>query len=208
MPTFGWRMASSLTDSTAGNLPVELSSFVGRERELAGIRRLLSTAHVITVTGPGGIGKSRLALRAAHGLERHFPDGVWLVELAELDSPDLLAYALARVLGLSERPSEEIDDVLAAHLRERRALLVLDNCEHLVDACRPLVTALVSECERVRILCTSRERLDVTGEAVVAVSALDVPEDGGQLLSRRAGRGGSGRLAGRPGGCDRLRILR
>ena len=165
----------------AGNLPVELSSFVGRERELAGIRRLLSTAHVITVTGPGGIGKSRLALRAAHGLERHFPDGVWLVELAELDSPDLLAYALARVLSLSERVSEEIDDVLAAHLRERRALLVLDNCEHLVDACRPWVTALVSECERVRILCTSRERLDVTGEAVVAVSALDVPEDGGQL---------------------------
>ena len=181
MPTFGWRMASSLTDSTAGNLPVELSSFVGRARELSGVRRLLSTAHVITLTGPGGIGKSRLALRAAHGLGRHFPDGVWLVELAEVDTPDLLPYALARAIDVYERPSDEIGDALAAHLQQRRALLVLDNCEHLVDACRTLVTAVVSECEQVRIVCTSRERLDVPGEAVVALSALDVPDDRGQL---------------------------
>ena len=181
-------MADALTQASTGNLPVELTSFVGRERELSGVRRLLSTAHSITLTGPGGIGKSRLALRAAHSLGRHFPDGVWLVELAELDSPELLSYAVARAIGVYERPSDEIDDALAAHLRERRALVVLDNCEHLVDACRSLVTSVVSECERVRILCTSRERLQVPGEAVVAVSALDVPEDGGELSVSTLGR--------------------
>ena len=166
---------------TAGNLPVELSSFVGRAAELSEIRKLLSTAHVITLAGPGGIGKSRLALRAAHKLGRHFPDGVWLVELAELDGPDLLAYALAGSMRVQERRDGAIEDALMAHLRERRLLVVLDNCEHLLDACRRWVASVVSECERVRILCTSRERLDVPGEAVVAVSALDVPADGDQV---------------------------
>ena len=114
------------------------------------MRRLMPSACVMTLAGPGG-SQERLALRAAHSLGRHFPDGVWLVELAELDSPDLLSYAVARAIGVYERPSDEIDDALAAHLRERRALVVLDNCEHLVDACRSLVTSVVSECERVRI---------------------------------------------------------
>ncbi len=167
--------------SVAGNLPVELSSFVGRGRELSEVRRLLSSAHMITLTGPGGIGKSRLALRAAHRLERSFPDGVWMVELAELDSPDLLPYALAGSLGVYEGRGDDINEALAAYLHERRLLLVLDNCEHLLDACRRFVTSVVSECERLRILCTSRERLDVPGEAVVALSALDVPVDGERL---------------------------
>ena len=168
--------------STAGNLPVELSSFVGRGRELTEVRRLLSIARVITLTGPGGIGKSRVALRAAHRLGRHFPDGVWLVELAELDSPDLLPYALARSLRVQERrDAGGIDDALMAHLRDRRLLLALDNCEHLIDACRLLVASVASECERVRVLCTSRERLGVPGEAVVVLSPLDVPANGERL---------------------------
>jgi predicted ATPase/DNA-binding CsgD family transcriptional regulator len=171
-------MTTAVVKSVAGNLPVELSSFVGRDRELNEVRRLLSSAHVITLTGPGGIGKSRLALRAARRLERSFPDGVWMVELAELDTPDLLPYALARAIGVYERSSDDINAALAAHLRERRLLLVLDNCEHLLDACRRLVASVASECERVRIVCTSRERLDVPGEAVVALSALDLPMDG------------------------------
>jgi non-specific serine/threonine protein kinase len=170
-------MASTRTHVTAGNLPVEVSSFVGRARELTEVKRLLSVAHVITLTGPGGIGKSRLALRAARKLERHFPDGVWLVELAELEAPDLLAYALARSISVQERRDGAIDDALLAYLRERRLLLVLDNCEHLLDACRRLVSSVVSNCERTRILCTSRERLGVPGEAVVLLSALDVPAD-------------------------------
>ena len=163
------------------NLPAELSSFVGRAGELAEIRRRLQDARVITLTGPGGVGKSRLALCAARKLGRHFPDAVWWVELADLESPDLLADAVARAMRVQEQRNSAIDEALIAQLRERRLLLVLDNCEHLLDACRQLVSSVVSECERVRILCTSRERLDVDGEAVVALSALDVPADGKRL---------------------------
>jgi predicted ATPase/DNA-binding CsgD family transcriptional regulator len=174
-------MATGLKHSTAGNLPGELSSFVGRGRELAEVKRLLPSARVITLTGPGGIGKSRLALRAARRLGRHFPDGVWWVELAELDDPDLLPYALARAMRVQERLGDAIDEALMAHLRERRLLLVLDNCEHLLDACRQLVASVVSQCERARFLCTSRERLEAPGEALVVLSALDVPANGERL---------------------------
>jgi non-specific serine/threonine protein kinase len=168
-------MASELKQSTSSNLPVELTSFVGRGRELSEIKRLLAVARAITLTGAGGIGKSRLALRAAHKLGRRFPDGVWLVELAELEGPELLPYALARSTRVQERRNDTIEAALMAHFRERRLLLVLDNCEHLLGACRRLVASVVSECERVRILCTSRQRLGVPGEAVVVLSALDVP---------------------------------
>ncbi|HZE04922.1 MAG TPA: LuxR C-terminal-related transcriptional regulator [Solirubrobacteraceae bacterium] len=180
-------MAIELKQPAPGNLPGELSSFVGRARELSEIKRLLSVARVITVTGPGGIGKTRLALRAARRLGRHFPDGVWWVELGEVESPELLAYAVAGSMRVQERPGEGLDETLLAHLRERRVLLVLDNCEHLLDACRRLVAPVMSECERVRILCTSRERLGVSGEAVVTLSALEVPGDG----DREPGMGGA-----------------
>jgi predicted ATPase/DNA-binding CsgD family transcriptional regulator len=156
-------------------VPVELTSFVGRARELAEVKRLLAAARVVTLTGPGGIGKSRLALRAAHQLGRHFPQGVWLAELAGLDGPDLVPDALARSLGVYERPEDSIRDALVAHLRDRRLLVVMDNCEHLLPACRELVTALVSACDGVRVLCTSRERLGVPGEATVVLSALELP---------------------------------
>ena len=109
-----------------------------------------------------------------------------MVELAELDSPDLLPYALAGSLGVHEGRGDDIHEALAAYLQERRLLLVLDNCEHLLDACRGLVSFVVSECERVRVLCTSRERLEVPGEAVVALSALDVPVDAGRLSAAAA----------------------
>ena len=163
--------------SVASGLPAELSSFVGRSVELSEIRRLLGVAHAITVTGPGGIGKTRLAVRAARKLARHFPDGVAFVELVEVEGSEQVPYALARSLRVQERRGEAIEDAVIAHLGEQRVLLVLDNCEHVVDACRRLVAAVVSRCERVRVLSTSRERLDVPGEAVVALSALEVPAD-------------------------------
>jgi predicted ATPase/DNA-binding CsgD family transcriptional regulator len=163
-------------------VPVELSSFVGRARELAEVKRLLAAARVVTLTGPGGIGKSRLALRAAHQLGRHFPDGVWMVELAGLDGPDLVPYALARSMGVYDRPEDSIQDVLVDHLRDRRVLLVLDNCEHLLDSCRELVTAVVSGCAAVRVLCTSRERLGIPGEATVVLSALELPATDARVL--------------------------
>jgi non-specific serine/threonine protein kinase len=173
--------AGSRPQSVAGRLPVELSSFVGRSVELSEIRRLLQAAHAITLTGPGGIGKTRLAVRAARKLARHFPDGVAFIELADVEGPDQVPYALARSLRVQERRGEAIKDAVIAHLGEQRVLLVLDNCEHVVDACRRLVASVVSRCERVRVLATSRERLDVPGEAVVALSALEFPPDGQAL---------------------------
>src|SRR4051794_33030108 len=140
--------------SPPGNLPVELSSFVGRARELFAVKRLLQDAHAITVTGPGGIGKTRLALRAGRKFARQFPDGVWLVELAELETPELVAYAFAHAMRVQERPGEAVEDALIAHLRQRRLLVVLDNCEDLHDACRRVGGARGSGGERVRGLCT------------------------------------------------------
>src|SRR3954462_12936520 len=118
----------------AGNIPVELSSFVGRDRELREIKRLLQDAHAITVTGPGGIGKTRLALRAGRKFARHFPDGVWLVEVAVLETPELVAYAFAHAMRLPERPGEAIEDALIAHLRDRRLLGVVGKREDLPPA--------------------------------------------------------------------------
>jgi predicted ATPase/DNA-binding CsgD family transcriptional regulator len=160
---------------TRGNLPVELSSFVGRGRELSEIRKLLPVTHVVTLTGPGGIGKSRLALHAAHELGRHFRDGVWLVELAGLDAPEVVPDAVAQALSVHEQPDRAVEETLVAHLQGRDLLLVLDSCEHLAPACRALVGRIVSGCEAVRVLCTSRQRLGVAGEAVVVVSGLEIP---------------------------------
>ena len=173
--TIGPAIARGRTNSLPGNLPVELTSFVGRTRELLEIRRLLAVAHTVTLTGLGGIGKTRLALRAAHQLARHFPDGVWWVELGELETGDLVVDALAHALEVSERPGAGVEASVLAHLRDRRPLIVFDNCEHLVDACRALVSTLVSRNENVRVLCTSRQRLGVPGESIVVVSPLAVP---------------------------------
>ena len=172
--------------SSPGSLPVELSSFVGRGLELSEVKRLLQVAHAITLTGPGGIGKTRLAVRSARRLARHFPDGVRFVELAEVDAPDLVAYAVARSLHVQERRGEAIEEAVIAHLGERRILLVLDNCEHLLDACRHVVASLISQCERIRVLSTSRERLDIRGEAVVALAPLRADDEALELLTDRA----------------------
>jgi predicted ATPase/DNA-binding CsgD family transcriptional regulator len=158
-----------------GNLPVELNSFVGRDAELLEVRRLLAVTHTVTLTGPGGIGKSRLALRAAGELGRHFSDGGWLVKVAALESAELLRTALAHSLGVYERGDVGIEAALLDHLQPRRLLMVLDNCDSLLEACRELVESIVSRCEGVRVLCTTRQRLGVPGEAVVVVAPLGVP---------------------------------
>jgi predicted ATPase/DNA-binding CsgD family transcriptional regulator len=174
-------MARTRRYSTPGNLPVELSSFVGRRAELLEIRRLLAVTHTVTLTGPGGIGKSRLAVHAGDDLGRYFRDGVWLVELGEPDSPERLPEALAHALKVYERPGDAIDDALLGHLRERRLLFLLDNCEGSLEACSELVSTIVSRCPEVRFVCTSRQRLGVPGEAVVLLSPLEVPVAAEQL---------------------------
>jgi predicted ATPase/DNA-binding CsgD family transcriptional regulator len=177
----GYHRLAVAASTAHGNLQVELSSFVGRNAELLEIRRLVAVTHTVTLTGPGGIGKSRLAMHAGDGLGRHFPDGVWLVELGELDSPERLQQALANTLKVYEQPGGTIDDAVVGHLRERRLLLLLDECEGTLDACCELVSAIVSRCPDVRFICTSRQRLGVPGEAVVLLTPLEVPAPTNQL---------------------------
>jgi predicted ATPase/DNA-binding CsgD family transcriptional regulator len=158
------------------NLPSQLSSFIGREREIATANRLLHQTRLLTLTGPGGCGKTRLALAVAERLVRRYPDGAWLVELAPVSDPDLVPQEVAAALDLREAPGRPLTATLAAYLRTRRMLLVLDNCEHLVAACAGLAHALLAACPGLRILATSREALHVTGETTWTVPPLAVPE--------------------------------
>jgi predicted ATPase/class 3 adenylate cyclase len=163
------------------NLPLQLTSFVGRERELAEVGRLLAAGRLVTLTGPGGTGKTRLALRAAaDALEGH-PDGVWVAELAALADPALVPQAVAAAVGVREEPGRPLLATLTAALASRRVLLVPDNCEHLLAACARLADALLRACPHVRLLCTSREALGIAGEAVWRVPSLAVPGDAAVL---------------------------
>jgi non-specific serine/threonine protein kinase len=160
------------------NLPLQLTSFVGRQREIAEITRLLEGTRLLTLTGPGGVGKTRLALQAAAELPDRYPHGVWLVELAPLADPALVAGAVARGLGLREEPGRPILTTLVDALRPRSLLLLLDNCEHLIAACAQLAHALLRACPQVQILATSREALSTAGESVWPVAALSTPDPG------------------------------
>ncbi|WP_435244065.1 ATP-binding protein [Streptomyces sioyaensis] len=160
------------------HLPADVTSFVGRRRQIADTKRLLSETRLVTLTGPGGVGKTRLALHVATAKRRSFHDGACLIELAELRDPALLAYAAAEKLGLhmSARP---VIDTIIEHLAPREVLLVLDNCEHLVQDCALFVDALLRGCPKVRILATSRQSLGVNGETTLTVPPLPVPEPDG-----------------------------
>ena len=157
------------------NLPVPITSFVGREREMAGVKRALAMTRLLTLTGAGGAGKTRLALEMARDLVSSYPDGVWLVELAPLTEPGLVAQEVANVLGVQERPGEPPTDVLVEALAAKEMLLVLDNCEHAVEEVARLVDTLLASCPRLRVLSTSRESLAVPGEVNLAVPPLSLP---------------------------------
>jgi transcriptional regulator with XRE-family HTH domain len=158
------------------NLPATLTSFVGRARELASVEARLATARLLTLTGVGGCGKTRLALEVARAMLEAFPDGVWLVELAPLEDPAQVPRAVAAVLGVREHGSHTLLATLALRLRERRLLLVLDNSEHLLQACAETVGAIVRACPTVHVLATSRESLGLTGEVAWRVPSLAVPD--------------------------------
>ncbi len=158
------------------NLPAELSSFLGRERELTELGRLLDTTRLLTLTGTGGVGKTRLALRLAHGVLGNSFDAVWLVELAALTDPTLVTPAVAQAVGVREEPGRTLLATLVTALGYGRVLLVLDNCEHLLDACASLAESLLLACPDLRILATSREPLGVTGEVAWRVPSLALPE--------------------------------
>jgi predicted ATPase/DNA-binding CsgD family transcriptional regulator len=158
------------------NLPLELSSFVGREKELAEVGRQLGGNRLLTLTGSGGCGKTRLALAAGTDLVEGFEDGVWLVELAPLVDPSLVPQAVASALGLREQPGRSPAEALSRYLGSKNVLLVLDNCEHLVEACAALAEELLRFCPRLRVLATSREALGITGEVAWPVPPLSLPD--------------------------------
>ena len=162
--------------TVSSNLPPALTSFIGRVREQDTLRQLLQETRLLTLTGAGGCGKTRLALQVAGGLLERYPDGVWLVELATVTSPELVAVAVATALGIKEDPGRTILATLIDFLASRQFLLILDNCEHLVDACATLASTLLQTCSQVRILATSREGLDVAGETIYLVPSLEVPD--------------------------------
>jgi len=186
----GWREAMNSVASVTGvipptgNLPAALTSFVGRREEIAGVRQLLGSTRLLTLTGVGGLGKTRLALEAAGVSRKAFADGVWLVDLAPVRDPSAVPGTVARALGLPDLGPQPVLEQLAEHLAGRWALLVLDNCEHLVDACAELAAELLSAAAQVRVLATSRQTLGVTGEHVFTVPPL-TPEDAAELLRDR-----------------------
>jgi non-specific serine/threonine protein kinase len=161
------------------NLTEPLTSFIGREQELADLQKLLAEHRLLTLTGAGGVGKTRLALRVATlALTNGFRDGVWLIELASLSDPDLVPQAVASVLGLKDVRGTSLTERLGQHLESKRLLLVLDNAEHLVAACADLTEHLLRQCPQLIVLATSRERLGVPGEMTYRVPSLSTPEPG------------------------------
>ncbi len=163
-------------DSRPNNLPRQLTTFVGREREIREAKQVLETAPLVTFTGPGGVGKTRLAVELAGEMLDEFPEGMWFVDLGPLTEPSFVAPAVAQAVGVMHAPGQPILDTIIEYLHGRRVLLVLDNCEHLLDEAARTVDALLRSCGSLRVLATSREGLAIDGEAVFPVPSLSVPD--------------------------------
>ncbi len=178
-PALGWELERHplpIGSANKHNLPVQLTSFIGRNRELTEIKRLLAEARLVTLSGPAGVGKTRLAVHAAQELIAEYPDGVWQVELAAITDPALVMQSVALVLGLREWPGEPLADALGTYLRDKRLLLVLDNCEHLLESVSSFTQNILKAGSDVRILTTSRERLSIIGERILRIDPLPTPD--------------------------------
>lgn len=163
-------------ENLPNNLPTQLTSFVGREKELADVRKLLQNTHMLTLIGPGGTGKTRLSIQAASELLDQYPDGIWFVELAPILDPLLVAHTTAIAIGLRDEPQRPVIDMLCDYLHEKKMLLILDNCEHLVDACARMADRILHAAPNTRILGTSREALGIGGEVTYRVPSLGLPD--------------------------------
>src|SRR5215472_117230 len=159
------------------NLPAQVSSFIGREAELAAVRALVGGSRLVTLTGAGGAGKTRLGLQVAAGLADGAGDGVWFADLAPLADPDLVAVTVADVLGVRQEPGRPVLDTLVEAVGWRGLLVLLDNCEHLISACAKLADALLRGCPSLALLATSREPLGIDGERVYRVPSMGTPAD-------------------------------
>ena len=201
--------AGVLSDSSVqGNLPRRLTRFVGREREVEDTARLLREQRLLTITGAGGCGKSRLSLELAERLRDSLPDGAWLVELASLADPARLASSVNAVLGVPQDANSQALDTLIAFVREKRMLLILDNCEHFLDPCAHLAARVLAACPNVRLLATSRETLRVEGGSTFVLPPLGLPPAvravGSAVSSTRSG---AARVEGRVEEADAVELL-
>jgi predicted ATPase/class 3 adenylate cyclase len=158
------------------NLPAQLTSFVGRKKELEDVKKLLHHAHMLTLLGPGGTGKTRLSLQLAGDSLSQYFDGVWFVELAPISDPQLVPRTTAIAIGLREEPQRPVTDMLCDYLREKRMLIILDNCEHLVEACAQMADKILRSAPHVRVLTSSREALGIAGEVTYRVPSLRLPD--------------------------------
>ena len=172
----------------AQHLPAQFTSFVGRQAELQDVRRLLDDNRFVTLTGAGGVGKTRLAVQLAGTLVGEFDGGVWLVDLAPITDPELVPGAVIRALGLPDEQGSSTMDILLRFVGDRRMLLVLDNCEHLLDACAALVVGVLGSCPAVTLVATSREPLGVAGEMSWRVPSLSLTDEAIELFADRARR--------------------
>src|SRR6516164_9505437 len=168
------------------NLPAQVSSFIGREAELAAVRALVAASRLVTLTGAGGAGKTRLALQVAAGLLDGAGEGVWFADLAPLTDPDLVARTVADVLGVREEPGRPVLETLVEAVSGRSLLVLLDNCEHVIGACAKLADVLLRSCPNLALLATSREPLGIDGERVYRVPSMGTPADGADAGTIRA----------------------
>jgi len=163
-------------DSFPNNLPLQLTSFIGRGKEIHEVKRELAEHRLVTLTGPGGTGKTRLSLQAAAELLDRFPQGIWFVELAPLSEPELIPQAVLSAIGINERAGISPVELLQDYLRGKRCLIILDNCEHLIEASSGMVSRLLNASPELKILTSSRETLGVKGEAAYPVPSLELPD--------------------------------
>jgi non-specific serine/threonine protein kinase len=170
------QVAHLAASAPRSNLPAPLTTFIGREREIAELTARVQTTRLLTLTGSGGVGKSRLALEVAHAVSGTFADGMWLVELAPLSDPTLVPQTVVSAFKLPEQAGRTPLDVLIGYLETKHLLLILDNCEHLIDACASLAEALLQRCPQLHVLATSRDKLRVPGEATHRVPSLTTPD--------------------------------
>jgi len=164
------------TSHSRHNLPIQLTSFIGREKDIVDIKRLLESAHMLTLIGPGGTGKTRLCIQVANEVLEQYQDGVWLVELAPILDPILVPRTTAIAIGLYDEPQRPVIDMLCDYLLEKKLLIILDNCEHLVDACAQMTERILQAAPDVKVLASSRETLGNTGEVTYNVLPLKMPD--------------------------------
>lgn len=160
----------------ATNLPKDRTRFIGRNQEVSDCKQILETSRLLTIAGLGGCGKTRLAIKVAESLTSKFPAGVWFVDLAPLTETSRVVGAVAQVLGLREEPDKDLNELVSTYLSDKKILLVLDNCEHLLSSCAEFVDVLLNSCAEIRIVATSREALNVQGERVMQLPPLGVPD--------------------------------